>query len=52
MLNLNSSELIMCSGVVMMVLACICAVVSLVLFCASSKKLKQKLEKEFGAKPD
>lgn len=48
MIGISSSEIIFSSGIVVMAAACVLAVVCTVVFTVTGKRLKKRLEQEYG----
>ncbi len=48
MFGLSGSELLFYSGIVVMVVSAVLAVICVVLFVVTGRKLKKKLEEEYG----
>lgn len=46
--QMSSSELIMASGIALIILAAVTGIISIVAFVCTGKKLKSKLEQEYG----
>lgn len=46
--GLSQSETLMYIGIAVMVLACILAVASIIIFTITGRKIKRKLNKEYG----
>lgn len=50
MLHWNSSQLLLCGGIALMAAAAVGAAVALAVFHLTGKRLRAKLEQEFGKK--
>ena len=49
-MGLSDSELLLCGGAVMMIVSVVGMIIAIVALTASGRRLKKKLESEFGKK--